>query len=49
MMEYISKGASAVVLSNAIFRKDAISGRDFHVVSRFAGLAAQQGIEAVER
>ncbi|KAI4384604.1 hypothetical protein MLD38_002731 [Melastoma candidum] len=49
MTEYILKGASAVVLSDAIFSKDAIAERDFHQVSRLAGLAAQQGSEAVER
>lgn len=46
---YISMGASAVVLSDAIFNKSAMSIRDFGVIKKLAGLAALKGAAAVER
>ncbi|KAG7945950.1 hypothetical protein I3843_14G013300 [Carya illinoinensis] len=47
--EYISRGATAVVLSDAIFNKDAIIQNDFEEIYQLANFAALQGIEAVER
>ncbi|CAH1450993.1 unnamed protein product [Lactuca virosa] len=47
--EYIGEGASAVVLSDAIFEKEAMAQRNFTVVYQLAKLAASQGNEAVER
>lgn len=46
---YIDGGASAVVLSDAIFDKKAISQRNFTAVYQLAQLAALQGNEAVKR
>ncbi|KAJ0808901.1 putative KDPG/KHG aldolase, aldolase-type TIM barrel [Helianthus annuus] len=46
---YINGGASAVVLSDAIFDKNAISQRDFTAIYRLAQLAALQGDAAVKR
>ncbi|CAH1418605.1 unnamed protein product [Lactuca virosa] len=45
---YIGEGASAVVLSNAIFEKEAMAQRNFTAVYQLAKLAASQGNEAVE-
>ncbi|XP_042959496.1 KHG/KDPG aldolase-like isoform X2 [Carya illinoinensis] len=47
--EYISRGATAVVLSDAIFNKEAIIQNDFEEIYQLANFAALQGIEAVER
>ncbi|KAI6676011.1 hypothetical protein NL676_036807 [Syzygium grande] len=47
--EYIAKGASAVVLSDAIFTKEAMAQCNLSEVSRFAHIAALQGREAVDR
>ncbi|XP_019162513.1 PREDICTED: uncharacterized protein LOC109159005 isoform X2 [Ipomoea nil] len=47
--EYIAQGASAVVLSDAIFDKKAMSLRNFDVVHQLASRAALQGKEAVKR
>ncbi|XP_073140573.1 uncharacterized protein [Henckelia pumila] len=47
--EYISEGASSVVLSDAIFDKKAMSQKNFDVIYRRAGLAASQGSMAVKR
>ncbi|XP_024974308.1 uncharacterized protein LOC112512529 isoform X4 [Cynara cardunculus var. scolymus] len=47
--EYIAKGASSVVLSDAIFDKEAMAQRNFSAVYRLAQFAASQGNEAVER
>ncbi|KNA15727.1 hypothetical protein SOVF_095400 [Spinacia oleracea] len=44
--EYITRGASAVVLSDAIFCKEAIARGDFDTISEQAQLAASIGIEA---
>ncbi|KAM0009881.1 putative 2-dehydro-3-deoxy-phosphogluconate aldolase [Helianthus debilis subsp. tardiflorus] len=46
---YIDGGASAVVLSDAIFDKKAISQRNFTAIYRLAQLAALQGDAAVKR
>ncbi|KAM7472598.1 hypothetical protein LguiA_010781 [Lonicera macranthoides] len=47
--EYIAEGASSVVLSDAIFDKEAMAQRNFNAISRLAHLAALQGNVAVER
>ncbi|KAI3667084.1 hypothetical protein L6452_42129 [Arctium lappa] len=47
--EYIAQGASSVVLSDAIFDKEAMAQRNFNAVYQLAQLAASQGNEAVER
>lgn len=47
--EYIAQGASSVVLSDAIFDKDAIAQRNFGAVSQLAQFAALVGTKAVER
>ncbi|KAL3609285.1 hypothetical protein D5086_000305 [Populus alba] len=47
--EYISSGASSVVLSDAIFDKGAMTQRNFNVIHQLASLAALEGKEAVER
>ncbi|XP_023728369.1 uncharacterized protein LOC111876071 isoform X2 [Lactuca sativa] len=47
--EYIGEGASAVVLSDAIFEKEAMTQRNFTAIYQLAKLAASQGNEAVER
>ncbi|GMY22836.1 khg/kdpg aldolase [Fagus crenata] len=46
--EYITRGASAVVLSDAIFDKEAISQNNFNEIYQLAHFAALQGNEAVE-
>ncbi|KAI7739294.1 hypothetical protein M8C21_026629, partial [Ambrosia artemisiifolia] len=46
---YIDGGASAVVLSDAIFDKKAISQRNFTAIYHLARLAALQGNAAVKR
>ncbi|KAK9057805.1 hypothetical protein SSX86_022643 [Deinandra increscens subsp. villosa] len=46
---YIDKGAAAVILSDAIFDKKAISQRNFNAIYQLAQLAAFQGNEAVKR
>ncbi|XP_048135524.1 putative KHG/KDPG aldolase isoform X2 [Rhodamnia argentea] len=47
--EYIAKGASAVVLSDAIFSKSAMAQCNLSEISKFAHIAALQGREAVDR
>nr|GEY93756.1 KDPG/KHG aldolase, aldolase-type TIM barrel [Tanacetum cinerariifolium] len=47
--EYIAHGASSVVLSDAIFDKEAMAQRNFSAVHQLARLAASKGCEAVER
>ncbi|CAN4118709.1 unnamed protein product [Withania somnifera] len=47
--QYIGQGASAVVLSDAIFDKDAMSQRNFDKIYQLASRAALQGRQAVER
>ncbi|KVI03342.1 Aldolase-type TIM barrel [Cynara cardunculus var. scolymus] len=47
--EYIAKGASSVVLSDAIFDKEAMAQRNFSAVYRLAQFAASQGNEAEEK
>ncbi|KAG5227753.1 KHG/KDPG aldolase [Salix suchowensis] len=47
--EYISSGASSVVLSDAIFDKGAMAQRNFNAIHQLASLAALEGKEAVER
>uniref|UniRef100_A0A6M2F7A1 Uncharacterized protein n=1 Tax=Populus davidiana TaxID=266767 RepID=A0A6M2F7A1_9ROSI len=47
--EYISSGASSVVLSDAIFDRGAMTQRNFKVIHQLASLAALEGKEAVER
>ncbi|PWA42928.1 KDPG/KHG aldolase, Aldolase-type TIM barrel [Artemisia annua] len=47
--EYIAHGASSVVLSDAIFDKEAMAQRNFSAVHQLARLAASKGYEAVER
>ncbi|XP_065632632.1 uncharacterized protein LOC111996437 isoform X3 [Quercus suber] len=46
--EYITQGASAVVLSDAIFDKEAISQNNFNEICRLAHSAALQGNEALD-
>ncbi|KAL2464482.1 uncharacterized protein Fot_52438 [Forsythia ovata] len=47
--DYISQGASSVVLSDAIFDKKALDQQNFDMIYQLARLAALQGNEAVER
>lgn len=47
--EYISQGASAVVLSDAIFDKAALGQHDFNTIHELARLAASQGVKAIEQ
>ncbi|KAJ8755826.1 hypothetical protein K2173_024371 [Erythroxylum novogranatense] len=47
--DYISHGASAVVLSDAIFRKDSMLHRDFNAIYHSAYLASLQAKEAIQR
>ena len=47
--EYIAQGASAVVLSDAIFDKEAMCQRNFNTIHELARLAASQGVKALER
>ncbi|PHT71280.1 Protein ZINC INDUCED FACILITATOR 1, partial [Capsicum annuum] len=46
--QYIGQGASAVVLSDAIFAKEAMSQRNFDKINQLASHAASQGQQAVE-
>lgn len=46
--EYIAKGASSVVLSDAIFDKEAMGEKNFEAIHKLASFAALQGKEAVE-
>ncbi|XP_050282806.1 uncharacterized protein LOC126723447 isoform X7 [Quercus robur] len=46
--EYITQGASAVVLSDAIFDKEAISQNNFNEICQLAHFAALRGNEALE-
>ena len=46
--EYISQGASSVVLSDAIFDKGAMDERNFDLIHQLAQLAALRGSEAVQ-
>ncbi|KAL4382520.1 uncharacterized protein [Arachis hypogaea] len=47
--EYISRGASAVVLSDAIFDKEAIAQRNYEKIQKLAHSAALLGNKAVNR
>lgn len=47
--DYIAQGASAVVLSDAIFNKEAMGQNNLDKIYQLAGLAALRGREAVER
>ncbi|KAL2898024.1 2-dehydro-3-deoxy-phosphogluconate aldolase, partial [Bienertia sinuspersici] len=47
--EFITRGATAVVLSDAIFHKEAISQGDFGTITERAQLAASTGIEAMKQ
>ncbi|XP_060675682.1 uncharacterized protein LOC107412837 isoform X2 [Ziziphus jujuba] len=47
--EYIALGASSVVLSDAIFNKEALRQNNFNEIYQLAHFAALQGKEAVER
>lgn len=47
--EFITQGASAVVLSDAIFQKEAIDRGDFDAIYQRAQLAASTGVGAVKR
>ncbi|KAJ8635571.1 hypothetical protein MRB53_009838 [Persea americana] len=46
---YIIQGASAVVLSDAIFSKEAMNQSNFDAIQQLAYLSALRGGEAVER
>lgn len=46
---YIAQGASAVVLSDAIFDKEAMNQSNFDAIQQLAHLSALHGGEAVER
>ncbi|KAM5551318.1 KHG/KDPG aldolase [Rosa sericea] len=47
--EYIAKGASSVVLSDAIFDKEAMGQKNFNRIHQLANMAALQCKEAVDR
>ncbi|KAF5946119.1 hypothetical protein HYC85_016347 [Camellia sinensis] len=47
--EYIENGASAVVLSDAIFDKEAMDQRNFDQIRQLAHLAALRGNKAIQR
>ncbi|KMT17391.1 hypothetical protein BVRB_2g038460 [Beta vulgaris subsp. vulgaris] len=47
--DFITRGASAVVLSDAIFPKEAIARGDFDTISERAELAASTAIEAIKQ
>ncbi|KAK0600223.1 hypothetical protein LWI29_012835 [Acer saccharum] len=47
--DYIAQGAASVVLSDAIFDKEAMDQNNFDKIYQLARLAALQGREAVER
>lgn len=47
--EYIARGASAVVLSDAIFDKEAVVRGEFNAISRQAHVAASVAEEAMKR
>ncbi|XP_043708111.1 KHG/KDPG aldolase-like isoform X1 [Telopea speciosissima] len=46
---YIARGASAVVLSDAIFGKEAMDQQNFDAIRQLAQLAVSRGDEAVQR
>ncbi|XP_044460601.1 putative KHG/KDPG aldolase isoform X2 [Mangifera indica] len=46
--DFIGQGATAVVLSDAIFNKEAMAQNNFDVIYQLASLAASQGKEAVQ-
>ncbi|XP_031279437.1 uncharacterized protein LOC116137871 [Pistacia vera] len=46
--EYIAQGATAVVLSDAIFNKEAMAQNNFDAIYQLASLAASQAKEAVQ-
>lgn len=47
--DFITRGASAVVLSDAIFPKEAIAQGDFDTISERAELAASTAIKAIKQ
>ncbi|KAM7262565.1 hypothetical protein ACFE04_000248 [Oxalis oulophora] len=47
--EYIAQGASAVVVSDAIFNKEAMDQNNMEIIRQLACLASQRGREAVDR
>ncbi|XP_047311855.1 KHG/KDPG aldolase-like isoform X3 [Impatiens glandulifera] len=47
--DYILQGASAVLLSDAIFSKEAMGRKDFNAIYRLAQLAVFEGKKALER
>lgn len=47
--QYIGQGASAVVLSDAIFDKEAMNQQNFDKIYQLASHAALQGKQAIER
>ncbi|KAL9239900.1 hypothetical protein vseg_014176 [Gypsophila vaccaria] len=49
VQEYITRGASSVVLSDAIFDKEAVADGNFEYISRQAKIAASTGVEAVKQ
>lgn len=46
---YIAQGADSVVLSDAIFNKEAMHQKDFNKIFQLARIAAMCGKEAVEK
>lgn len=46
---YLTGGAAAVVLSEAIFNKDAISHKNFRMISELAHTASSMANEALRR
>lgn len=46
---YISKGASSVVLSDAIFHKEAMLQQNFSRINQLASLVVLRSSEAIER
>lgn len=49
MGEYIANGASSVVLSDAIFDKEAMAQNNFSTIHQLAHFAALQASQAIER
>lgn len=47
--DYLACGAAAVVLSDAIFNKDAISHKDFKMISELAHTESSMANEALQR
>jgi len=47
--EYIARGASAVVLSDAVFNKEAVVRGEYNAISRQAKVAASVAEEAIKR